>query len=88
MRFPHRPIRVYADTTVFGGIVDVEFETASRAFFEEVRNGRFTLIVAPPLDEEIGDAPLSVQELYAEMRDYSEPVRVSAKARLLAGGLS
>ena len=83
MRFPHRPIRAYADTTVFGGIVDVEFEAASRAFFEEVRSGRFTLVVTPPLDEEIEDAPLAVQELYAEMQSYSEPVRVSAKARAL-----
>ena len=35
MLFRQHPIRAYADTTVFGGIVDVEFEAASRAFFEE-----------------------------------------------------
>jgi hypothetical protein len=28
------PIRVYADTSVFGGVFDEIFETASRAFFQ------------------------------------------------------
>ena len=30
------PIRVYADTSVFGGVFDEEFQVASRTFFEQV----------------------------------------------------
>lgn len=35
------PIRVYADTSVFGGVFDSEFQSASRTFFDQVRGGRF-----------------------------------------------
>ena len=83
MRFPHRPVRAYAETTVFGGIVDVEFETASRAFFEEVRNGQFNLVVAVPVQNEISNAPLKVQNLFREMLNYAEFVEVTAEARAL-----
>jgi hypothetical protein len=34
-------LRVYADTSVFGGCFDPEFEAASTAFFREVAAGRF-----------------------------------------------
>lgn len=31
--FPGMPLRVYADTSVFGGVFDAEFEEPSRKFF-------------------------------------------------------
>ena len=34
-----RALRVYADTSVFGGCFDDEFRTESVRFFEEVRSG-------------------------------------------------
>ena len=83
MRFRPRPIRAYADTTVFGGITSVEFEPASRAFFEEVRDGRFTLVVAVPLRKEIAVAPVEVRELFAEMQAYAEPVLVNDEVETL-----
>ena len=39
-------IRVYADTSVYGGVFDEEFAEASRTFFEQVRGGRFRLILS------------------------------------------
>ena len=83
MRFRQHPIRAYADTTVFGGIVDVEFEAASRAFFEEVKSGKFALVIATPVNEEIAVAPLEVQTLFEEMQAYAEPVSVNQEARRL-----
>ena len=73
MRLFQQPIRIYADTTVFGGIVDTEFEKVSGTFFEEVREGRFTLVIAAPLDDEIALAPADVQVSYEEMKAYAEP---------------
>jgi hypothetical protein len=32
-----RPIRVYADTSVYGGVFDEEFSVTSTAFFDSVR---------------------------------------------------
>ncbi len=83
MLFRQHSIRAYADTTVFGGIVDVEFEAASRAFFEEVKSGKFALVVTAPLDEEIATAPLEVQALYAQMKTYAETVDITAEAQAL-----
>jgi hypothetical protein len=36
-----RPMRVYADTSVFGGVFDAKFEEDSMAFFAWVREGLF-----------------------------------------------
>ena len=41
-----KPLRVYADTSVFGGCFDDEFKTGSVRFFEEVRQGRFVVVVS------------------------------------------
>jgi len=49
-------IRVYADTSVFGGPFDEEFQTVSRTFFEQVRSGRFKLITSALVQEEVDPA--------------------------------
>jgi len=36
-----KPIRVYADPSVFGGAFDEEFKRSSLAFFKAVREKRF-----------------------------------------------
>lgn len=58
-------LRVYADTSVFGGCFDDEFAEDSKAFFGEVRAGRFTLIVSGPLLRELADAPEHVRNVLA-----------------------
>ena len=40
------PMRVYADTSVFGGVFDEEFKAESAQFFEEVRQGQFVVVVS------------------------------------------
>ena len=47
-----QPIRVYADTSVYGGVFDDEFAKASRAFFDRVNEGRFQLVVEVTEDED------------------------------------
>jgi len=34
-------MRIYADTSVFGGVFDTEFSEPSRQFFSEIDAGRF-----------------------------------------------
>jgi hypothetical protein len=34
-------IRVYADTSVFGGVYDGEFDMQSQTFFDQVKSGRY-----------------------------------------------
>ena len=67
-----RPVRVYADTSVYGGILDEEFAEPSRTFFEQVRSGRFHLILSPIVRDELEDAPNSIRALFDEMRTMAE----------------
>jgi len=73
-------LRVYADTSVYGGVFDEEFAAPSTAFFSEVRQGRFGLVLSPLVEDEMEDAPGSVRELFEEMRHFGEAVDVTEEA--------
>jgi len=62
------PIRVYVDTSVFGGVFDVEFEEASREFFAQVVEGRFRLVASAVVDREI--RPLRYRYKFCLQRCY------------------
>ena len=72
--------RVYVDTSVFGGIVDHEFQEASLKFFDKIRNGDFVLVTSPIVQAEIDPAPSKVKELFAKVLQISELVNVSREA--------
>lgn len=73
-------IRVYADTSTYGGLFDVEFALGSRLFFEQVKEGRFHLLTSALVADEISNAPLRVQEAYYAMLPYMEVVAVNEAA--------
>ena len=73
-------LRVYADTSVFGGVFDEEFEEASQAFFDMVRHGSFYLLTSVVVQEEIEPAPVEVQELFEDMLNFAEIVDISEAA--------
>jgi len=74
------PIRVYADTSVFGGVFDDIFETASRAFFQQVREGRFQLVISSVVQREIGDAPARVREFFGELAGLADFINSTEEA--------
>jgi predicted nucleic acid-binding protein len=53
-------MRVYADTSVFGGVFDAEFHEASLAFFDQVRDTRFELVSSGLVVDELAEAPEEV----------------------------
>jgi hypothetical protein len=69
--------RVYADTSVYGGVFDEEFAEPSRRFFEWVRLGRFHLVISAAVRRELDGAPPQVQALLAEMVAGSDLVDVT-----------
>jgi len=75
-----KPIRVYADTSVFGGVFDEEFAGPSRAFFDLVQEGRFDLVLSTVVRDELDDAPSQVKELFDRIRLIAEIVDVSESA--------
>jgi hypothetical protein len=87
-----RRIRVYVDTSVFGGTTDVEFADESDMFFHHVRQGRFVVIVYSLVFRELSLAPQAVQDvllgLDADCVERMEPsveVDALAEAYIAAG---
>ena len=62
-----RKLRIYADTSVFGGCLDDEFTDESKRFFDEIKAGRFTLVVSEVTLRELLDAPEQVRNILAEL---------------------
>jgi len=72
-------IRVYADTSVFGGVFDEEFEQASKVFFKEVENGKFILVTSQLVREEISAAPDKVRKHFEKMLHFAQIVEISGE---------
>jgi predicted nucleic acid-binding protein len=71
---------VYVDTSVFGGAFDEEFAEASRAFFDEVRSGRFDALVSSIVLDELRGAPEEVRRLYTDLGSRVKVVELSEVA--------
>lgn len=82
MHFIH-PIRVYADTSVFGGLYDEAFANASNRFFDLVESGRFKLIVSPVVEDEIANAPSHIREAYASLSRLADTIAISPEVTAL-----
>lgn len=84
-------MKIYADTSVFGGVFDEQFAKASRKFFDEVAAGRYELAVSAIVREEIKDAPANVRDFYhakiseAEILDFTTEALNLQEAYLAAG---
>lgn len=72
--------RVYVDTSVFGGVFDNEFERASQDFFDQIKNGQFTLVTSAVVQEEIVPAPQEVKDFFGTMLPYAEIVDIAEDA--------
>lgn len=77
---PIRAFRVYADTSVFGGVLDEEFREASLDFFNEIGRGRFLLVCSAIVDLELREAPKKVKEFYESMLPKAEIAEVTTEA--------
>lgn len=73
-------IRVYVDTSVFGGVFDDEFRKASLLFFEQVKLNFFEVFISPIVQNEISLAPQQVQDFYAEILPLTKIMDISDEA--------
>ncbi len=88
-------VRVYVDTSVFGGVHDEEFARASRRFFELVGKGTYTVLLSVETSRELEGAPTEVVETVnglppdaVESVEIDEEVEALAAAYLDAGVVS
>lgn len=70
-------IRIYADTSVYGGLFDEEFSKANSIFFDHARSGYFQLVISDIVREKIETAPSKVQDLFAEMSGLAELIQIN-----------
>lgn len=62
-----RPLRIYADTSVFGGCFDPPFLQESRRFFRLVRRRRIIVLVSEVVERELQDARAFVQRVFRSL---------------------
>jgi len=87
--------RIYTDTSVIGGCLDVEFEDASRQLMDMFKLGEATLVLSDLTLLELQNAPADVravlEEVPAEHREYvelTEEAVTLANVTLMSGSLS
>ncbi len=62
-------LRIYCDTSVFGGCFDEEFKIESKKLFSYIKNGRFILVVSDTLLAELDKAPKKIQKILSELSE-------------------
>jgi predicted nucleic acid-binding protein len=70
-------MKIYADTSVFGGVFDEEFARDSRQFFEDILAGKFSLVISALVEEEIEAAPEPVRNHFIRFASTSELAEIS-----------
>ena len=81
-----RKIRVYVDTSVFGGTQDEEFAESSLRFFDRARKGEFVILLSAHTVDELAPAPDEVLQVLRDLPQHCvETVSASAETEALAG---
>jgi predicted nucleic acid-binding protein len=80
----HR-IRVYIDTSVFGGTQDKEFSVESCRFFEHAQKGGFIILLSAETMRELSKSPKTVQEVWEGLLpEFVEEVDINPEVVELA----
>ncbi len=78
-------LRIYIDTSVIGGCIDVEFQNASRFLINKFKHGGMIAVVSELTRMELRDAPQDVQDILTEIPGrYIEYVDLTEEAFDLA----
>ena len=66
-----KPLRIYVDTSVFGGCFDEEFSADSERFFENVKRYEHIIIMTDTLKDELAKAPEDVRKILTLLKPES-----------------
>lgn len=65
-------MRIYVDTSVFGGVYDDEFSEPSNTFFNQAESGLFHIVVSDVTVEELLKSPPMVQDFFNAKKTLME----------------
>jgi len=78
-------MRIYIDTSVFGGCFDEEFEEWSLKLFKQVSTGKYKVVISDVIEEELRVAPAHVREVLKDLpRRQLEVVKLTDGSKALA----
>jgi hypothetical protein len=78
-------MKFYVDTSVWGGIEDDEFSAWTIPFFDQAREGRFTIVLSDVTIRELEKAPKIIRDLPTTISaDFIELVEISEEQFALA----
>ncbi len=60
-------VKAYADTSVYGGAFDKEFDRASISFFKKVTDGSIALYTSDVIRREMEQAPVQIRQFFEEL---------------------
>ena len=63
-----RPLRIYIDTSVFGGYYDSEFEKETKLLFNKIISGEFHVVISDLTQNELLNAPKKVRDLFKDLK--------------------
>lgn len=63
-----RPLRIYIDTSVFGGYYDTEFEKETKLLFKKIIKGEFNVVISDLTQNELLNAPKKVRDLFKVLK--------------------
>ena len=77
--------RFYFDTSVFGGMYDVEFEKETTLLFEKVTLGQIVCVYSNLTESELSNAPEQVKGFFQNLKvEHREVVSVTPEGLQLA----
>ena len=62
-------LRLYLDTSVFGGVFDKEFQQDSKRLIDDIHAKKFRVMISSVVFDEIAKSPEHVQKLVRELPD-------------------
>ncbi len=75
-----RKIKIYADTSVFGGVFDNEFKDHSQLFFDLINKSVFQLMISDVVRSELQNAPQKIKEFAAKYYSIAEYADITIDA--------
>jgi hypothetical protein len=76
-------MKFYVDTSVWGGFGDPEFSAWTIPFFEQARQGKFTLVLSNVVVDELQNAPAAIRDLPVSIPPAFLELAFTTKEQLL-----
>ncbi|NTW33228.1 MAG: type II toxin-antitoxin system VapC family toxin [Bacteroidetes bacterium] len=77
-------MRVYIDTSVFGGYYDIEFKHETILLFKEIKNKKKIPVISEIVIAELENAPANIKALFNKYYEFYEIAFVNDEIMLLA----